>query len=235
MANNNIQIFNYNQKLAIEELFDMSTGYVLDFSNNTFERFVFESIGIDIYVDQGYEEYTSKANKLRQILNNESPQIVSKLISDLLDYCKNYKLKRNSLTEYDRKMINEIREICLKHIDDKYTIKMPDDLNKKIELISTRNASFEQMPIDEKIKELGNLIEFMLKGKSGFVSIDYSFSSDLINDDSVIKYRKKVQCFRHSSQESLNERNNFTKEQKAFLIDYGILLNVYIYRQISKK
>ena len=70
MANNNIQIFNYNQKLAIEELFDMSTGYVLDFSNNTFERFVFESIGIDIYVDQGYEEYTSKANKLRQILNN---------------------------------------------------------------------------------------------------------------------------------------------------------------------
>lgn len=234
MANNNIQIFKYNHKLAIEELFDMRTGYVLDFSNNTFERFIFDSVGIDIYSDKGYEEYTSKANKLRQILNTESSQIVSKLVLDLLDYCENYKLKRNQLTEYDKKMIKEIKEICIKHIDDNYRIKMPDDLNKKIELISTRNAAFEQMTADEKIKELGNLIEYMLKGKNGFTSIDYSFSSNLIDGTSVIQYRKKIQCFRHSSQESINERNSFSREQKSFLIEYGILLNIYIYKQISK-
>lgn len=234
MVNRNIQIFNYKYKLAIEELFDMRTGYVLDFSNNTFERFVYESVGIGIYSDQGYEEYTSKANKLRQILNNESSHIVAKLVLDLLDYCENYKLKLNKLTEYDRKIIKEIKDICLKHVDDDYRIKMPDDLNKKIELISTRNATFEQMPADEKIKELGNLIEFMLKGKNGFASIDYSFSSNLIDEDSVIKFRKKIQCFRHSSKESINERNSFTMEQKSFLIEYGILLNIYIYNQISK-
>lgn len=90
------------------------------------------------------------------------------------------------------------------------------------------------MPSDEKIKELGNLIEFMLKGKNGFASIDYSFSSNLIDEDSVIKFRKKIQCFRHSSKESINERNSFTMEQKSFLIEYDILLNVYIYNQISK-
>ena len=234
MANNNIQIFKYNHKLAIEELLEMRTGYVLDFSNSTFERFVFESVGIWIYSDQGYEEYASKANKLRQIMNNESSYVVAKLILDLLDYCENYKLKLNQLTEYDRKMIKEIKEICLKHIDDDYRIKMPDDLNKKIELISTRNATFEQMPADEKIKELGNLIEYMLKGKNGFASVDYSFSSNLIDEDSVIKFRKKIQCFRHSSKESIKERNSFSKEQKSFLIEYGILLNVYIYNQISK-
>lgn len=234
MVNRNIQIFNYKYKLAIEELFGMRTGYVLDFSNNTFERFVFESVGIGIYSDQGYEEYTSKANKLRQILNNENSHIVAKLVLDLLDYCENYKLKLNKLTEYDRKIIKEIKDICLKHVDDYYRIKMPDDLNKKIELISTRNATFEQMPADEKIKELGNLIEFMLKGKNGFASIDYSFSSDLINERSVIEFRRKIQCFRHSSEESINERNSFTMEQKSFLIEYGILLNVYIYNQISK-
>lgn len=234
MNNKNIQVFNYNQKLAIEELLDMRTGYVLDFTNNTFERFVYESVSIDIYSDKGYEEYTSKANKLRQILYNENSQIVSKLVLDLLNYCENYKLKRNELTEYDRKMISEIKDTCLKHIDDNYRIKMPEDLNKKMELISTRNASFEQMSSDEKIKELGNLIEYMLKGKNGFVSIDYSFSSNLINDDSVTQYRKKIQCFRHSSQESIKERNNFSNEQKLFLIEYGILLNVYIYNQISK-
>ena len=148
----------------------MRTGYVLDFSNNTFERFVFESVGIGIYSDQGYEEYTSKANKLRQILNNESSHIVAKLVLDLLDYCENYKLKLNKLTEYDRKIIKEIKEICLKYTDDDYRIKMP---------------------ADEKIKELGNLIEYMLKGKNGFASIDYSFSSNLIDEDSVIKFRKK--------------------------------------------
>lgn len=234
MNNENIQIFNYNQKLAIEELLDMRTGYVLDFSNNAFERFVYESIGINIYSDKGYEEYTSKANKLRQILNKESSQIVSKLILDLLNYCENYKLKHNELTEYDKKVINEIKDICLSHSSDNYRIRMPKALNKKIELISTRNASFEQMAVDEKIKELGNLIEYMLKGKNGYDSIDYSFSSNLINDDSVTKYRNKIQCFRHSSRESLNERNKYSDEQKSFLIEYGILLNMYIYSQISK-
>ena len=61
----------YTTKQAIEELFEMGSGYVLDFSNSSFDRFVSGVIGINIYKDEGYEEYCSKANKLRQIFDTE--------------------------------------------------------------------------------------------------------------------------------------------------------------------
>ena len=41
----------YQEKSVLEELFGMSTGYVMDFSNNTFERFIGDAINIDIYND----------------------------------------------------------------------------------------------------------------------------------------------------------------------------------------
>lgn len=100
----------YKTKQAIEELFDMKTGYVIDFTNNTFQTFIKESIDIDIYYDKGYEEYLSKANKLRQIFEMESNGKVSKLIIDLLDYYEDYKLKRKKLTDYDRKKIEDIKK-----------------------------------------------------------------------------------------------------------------------------
>lgn len=89
----------------------MKTGYVIDFTNNTFQTFIKESIEIDIYCDKGYEEYLSKANKLRQIFEMESNGKVLKLIIDLLDYYEDYKLKRKELTNYERKKIKDIKKI----------------------------------------------------------------------------------------------------------------------------
>lgn len=72
---------------SIEELFELSNGYVLDFTNNGFQKFVKGVIGIDIYGDEGYQEHTSKAKKLRQILDTESNLKIAKLINALLS-CK---------------------------------------------------------------------------------------------------------------------------------------------------
>lgn len=36
------------EKRNLERLFGMSSGYVLDFSNRTFEEFIFDSVGISI-------------------------------------------------------------------------------------------------------------------------------------------------------------------------------------------
>jgi len=65
-------IFSIREKRILEDLFQMSSGYVLDFSNASFEQFVMDSIGINIYQSPGYEEYVSKAKKLRQLWNTES-------------------------------------------------------------------------------------------------------------------------------------------------------------------
>lgn len=102
------------------------------------------------------------------------------------------------------------------------------DLNESIEQkfkeISTREASFNDMSLDEKLSEISNLIENLLKVDGKFIKLDFTeIAFDYLSDDSIKKYRKQIQCFRHASNESISERSSFTEEQKMFLIDYGIL------------
>lgn len=226
----------YMTQMSIEELLDMSSGWVLDFSNNSFGRFVKGVIGIDIYNDKGYEVYCSKAMKLRQIFENESNIKVAKLIIALLNYCEDYKLKNNTLTECDKKKISEIKKDieALKKEEDE-NISPVEELDELIQKISTRNAQFAEMAIDEKLKEIGNVIEFLLKGDKKFISLDYdTISSGFISEEDVIKLRKKVQCFRHSSKSSIDERGIYTEKQKQFMVEFGLIICNMIYSELQK-
>ena len=81
------------------------------------------------------------------------------------------------------------------------------------------------MSTDEKLAEIANLIENMLKKDGKFLTIDYSLVCfDYINEETFKGYRHKLQCFRHSSDESIRERASFSDGQKAFLIDYGLVI-----------
>ena len=81
------------------------------------------------------------------------------------------------------------------------------------------------MSTDEKLAEIANLIENLLKKDGKFLSIDYSLVCfDYINEANVKDYRNKLHCFRHSSDESIKERTHFSNEQKSFLIDYGLAI-----------
>ena len=211
----------------------MKTGYVLDFSNSSFQRFVKGIINIDVYQDIGYEFYCSKANKLRQIFEMESNFKVAKLITALLKYCEDLNLKSEILTEYDKKKIDVIKE-AIEDLEKENTenVIVVDELDELIQKISTRNAQFCEMALDEKLKEIGNLIEFLLKKKGKFISLDYEcVSLGFIKENDVKVLRKKIQCFRHSSQESLNERKEYADNQKHFLIDLGLVICNLIYNE----
>ncbi|GAA5197166.1 hypothetical protein GCM10023346_31270 [Arthrobacter gyeryongensis] len=68
--------------LKLEKLFGMSSGYVLDFTNQTFKQFVGNSLSFD-----PYSRYVgSKANILRGIWNKESSADVAKLDLELLEH-----------------------------------------------------------------------------------------------------------------------------------------------------
>lgn len=81
------------QKQIFEKLFNMKSGYVLDFSNNAFQDFIKTSVNMDIF-DEKYEKLCdelgyascSKANRLRCFWDIESYFIVYKLLKELLDY-----------------------------------------------------------------------------------------------------------------------------------------------------
>jgi hypothetical protein len=74
------------EKRKLEQLLDMGGGYVMNFSNRTFDEFVIDSTGRKIY-DSRYEyESGSKANRLRGFWQQEGNSVVGKLMRDLLDY-----------------------------------------------------------------------------------------------------------------------------------------------------
>ena len=52
---------------------------------------------------------------------------------------------------------------------------------------------------------------------------------EYVDDEIIKKYRKQIQCFRHSSNNALEERKQFSDEEKEFIIDYGITIIKLIY------
>lgn len=76
----------FTDKNKLEKLFEMKSGYVLNFTDRTFEAFVKDSTGQDIF-DSKYDYASgSKANRLRAFWSVESDHIAGKLIHDLLIY-----------------------------------------------------------------------------------------------------------------------------------------------------
>jgi hypothetical protein len=80
------------EKLKLEKLFGMRSGYVLDFSNRTFQEFILENLSIDIYDEKYNYQSGSKANRLRAFWDEESNYLVSKLLSVLLEYWRTQEL-----------------------------------------------------------------------------------------------------------------------------------------------
>lgn len=115
----------YREKSILEELFGMSSGYVMDFSNSSFSRFIGDVINIDVYDGHGYEEYASKANKLRQIWNKEPDNVVGTLIEALLSYFEDMQLRQDKLTDYERKKIDEMRLVATRLKGNSPRIELP--------------------------------------------------------------------------------------------------------------
>ena len=81
------------------------------------------------------------------------------------------------------------------------------------------------MSTDEKLAEIANLIENLLKKNGKFITPNYTkVCFNYISNDIVSSYRKKMHCFRHATDEAIEERNSYSKEQKDFFVDYGLTI-----------
>lgn len=85
------------EKRIIESMFDMNSGYVLDFTNPTFAEFFRESLGIDIYANKYAFNGDSKAKRFRAFWEIESDERVGKALQELLEVWK-YEQSRKSLS-----------------------------------------------------------------------------------------------------------------------------------------
>jgi hypothetical protein len=74
------------ERIKLEKLFGMGSGYVLNFSDRTFADYMEESTRVDVYAP-GYDANgTSKANRLRHFWKRESGHLVARAITALIDY-----------------------------------------------------------------------------------------------------------------------------------------------------
>ena len=163
-------MFNYERRLVkmaelksieksyIEDFLEMQSGYVLDFSNNKFERFIYDSINIEIYEGEGYNEYCSKANKIRHILNKESNLQVAKLLEDLVEY-KSYNNKKRA----------EISGEEISVFDKNLEQKVIDIINR-----ITKNKEKKQVNQSTDLKGYDVFISHANKDKEDFVSKLYA-------------------------------------------------------------
>ena len=72
-------------KRHFEDLFGMSSGYVLDYSNATFAEFFRECVQVDIYADKYSFNGDSKAKRLRAFWEIEADQTVARVLEALLE------------------------------------------------------------------------------------------------------------------------------------------------------
>lgn len=70
----------------LDELFEMKSGYVLNFTNRTFSEFFRYEVGLDIYDPAYSSNGTSKANRLRTFLQVSQKAAVIKALHALWEY-----------------------------------------------------------------------------------------------------------------------------------------------------
>ncbi len=91
---------NYQQNETIEDFLGMKSGYVMDFSNRTFQEFIFKAVKKNIY-DPIYEYAScSKANLLRRFIEIEHASTVGKLIEEFCAYWYS-KSQRGAIYRFD--------------------------------------------------------------------------------------------------------------------------------------
>ena len=94
----------------LETYFEMGSGYFLDFSNNSLQQFISESVDIELYSDKYEIGSGSKANRMRAIWHLESNQLVGKLIREIIEDDED---KHCLYPTYNKNRNQELKSHCL--------------------------------------------------------------------------------------------------------------------------
>lgn len=242
------EISNYKKVIKLNE---SSMKFSQDFSRAeimaTFDIFNDLSKSVDaVYSKNEYIDNKAIIGNLKDVILMMVSKInpVAELVIDGADILK-AAVKTLNATDAGKQMNNSINSIDkgIKQLKERrinmlvalLAIKVYiDELDELIQKISTRNAQFSEMALDEKLKEIGNLIEYLLKKDGKFITLNYDYISlGFIRENDVKELRKKIQCFRHSSQESLKERKEYTENQKQFMVGLGIIMCNLIYNELK--
>ena len=156
---------NTNKLFIIEKSLKMENGYVLDFSDSSFGRFVSDCIDLDIHSQKYKSIGTSKANKLRELIRLEDVDTVSLLLTELLEYKKLHYSLEIDIEDFDNKLESFIQEIKPQVITKEKNNKSVDDFWSLIhpEIVKTCRSLFQNGHYTNSIIDGCILIESKVK------------------------------------------------------------------------
>lgn len=134
------------EKRVFEDLFGMASGYVLDFSNNTFAEFFRETANINIYSPKYEFNGDSKAKRLRAFWEVEPDTLVGKILSELLEIWQ-YNATRNDSAD-DSILYKQAKDIVARLIG-----KRPDPVATEQEFLyrQYQNISIKKLSNDPNL------------------------------------------------------------------------------------
>ena len=98
------------EKLKLEKIFKSpnGSGYILDFSDRTFQEFILTSTRKDVYQKQYEYKGSSKANRLRAFWDIETDSVVGKLTKEMLEYWKAKKMiNEETISPHEQNLFDE--------------------------------------------------------------------------------------------------------------------------------
>jgi len=123
------------EKKYFEDIFGMSSGYVLDYTNTTFAELFRDVVGIGIYDDKYAFNGDSKAKRLRAFWEIESDEIVGNVLEELLEIWKYDQEKVGKTIDHNiyKKGLKIVYRLLGKQYDDDVT-KEEDFLKRDFEI-----------------------------------------------------------------------------------------------------
>jgi len=159
--------------MILEKLFQMETGFVLNFSNLSFQQFIYNICKLDIY-NSKYSIYgNSKAKRLRAFWQVESDINIGILINEMLAYLKtNRRINNIDINKNEVEIFNDALRIAnrLRGVSNKTTSKeifetTEDEFLKR----EYQNLALDKLDIDSRVIDIikERVVEIQKSIKSG--------------------------------------------------------------------
>lgn len=184
--------FSNIDKRPFERLLGMETGYVSDFVNDSFQGFIIDSVGVDIFEGEKYASLgTSKANRLRSFWNQESNERNGKLCFDLLQHWKNIKDSTGaSITKVEAEQFEKALKVVSTLMSRKPSV--PNASENKDSAGETLRPTQEKVPINKPLAVIDQLKKGLEQKKYFSKSRDLVFVSYSRKNKEWVERLKKV-------------------------------------------
>ena len=142
------------EKARLEKLFNMSGGYVLDFSDATIKTFFYDVVGIDIHDEKYCGNGTSKAKKLREFWRLENDYTVGKITKAMIEEYEEKLFASPSFSSYssseteNKQLVNSCKAIATRLLSNQVNL----------DPLKSTASSFNSEHLTEQIRRMENSI-----------------------------------------------------------------------------